>query len=92
MTMEWQIDLDDQLKELLSTLMEQGELFIPSPLQGKQIFQLKQAGHLLEQIVPNGFRYSLSAEARSIFTENPDLLKVDYSWLNQSPVVNYGFL
>lgn len=77
------IELNDQLKELLSAILERGELFFERPLQGPEIYALKQRGILIETVLPSVFRYELSTDARQYLSMNREFLKVDYSWLTE---------
>lgn len=86
------VELDNQLKGLISALLENGELFFPNPLVGVPIYQLKKEGFLVEKILPTGFRYSLSDECKEYFAANPELLEEDYAYLNSDTDADFGFL
>lgn len=87
------LQLNDDLKEILSEILRSGSIFFKQPLQSLQTDKMKEQGFLVEECLPAGFRYRITEDFRDYLTKNPRELYVDYSWAeNLSSGVDYGII
>ena len=88
-----EINLTDELKEFFSAIVENGSIFLTYPLSSIETDQMKDNGILIEECLPNGFRYRISNDFRQYLNNNPQVLYVDYSWMqNLSSGTEFGIL
>ena len=84
--------LDNQTKEILSRMFENGSVIMQLPLVGLTFDYMREKGLLIEEVIGTGCRCSLSKECKEYFSKHQHMLEVDYSHLKGSTAPDFDLL